>query len=207
MHRHGRVIHRAGQGDVSRGEPSALGEQNGPGLEIETLGADIAARGFRPIDRDGVAVPGRHLLDHDGVGAARHDAAGKYARRLAGSDLAVEWLARRDLADHPETGGRPRHIGGAHRIAIHGRDVGRRLGAQRREVGGEHPAMGIDQGACSAGNGAASASTSARASATESSAMLACSFRRGNGPTCRRSSRPAGSPRCVIPRSTAFTMS
>src|SRR5437879_8648635 len=32
-----------------------------------------------------------------------------------------------------------------YRIAVHGGDVGRRLGAARREIGGEHPPMGVGE--------------------------------------------------------------
>ena len=38
-----------------------------------------------------------------------------------------------------------RHVGGAHRIAVHGGDVVRRLGAPRREVRGEHAAFGFGE--------------------------------------------------------------
>ncbi len=38
-----------------------------------------------------------------------------------------------------------RDIGGAHRIAVHRRHVGRRLGAQRRDIGGQHAAFGFDE--------------------------------------------------------------
>jgi hypothetical protein len=52
----------------------------------------------------------------------------------------------RDLADELQRGRHLRHIGGAHRIAVHRRHVGRRLGAQRRHVSGEHAAFGFDEG-------------------------------------------------------------
>ena len=87
----------------------------------------------------------RVLLDDDGVGAGRHHAAGEDARGLSGADLAVERPARRDLADQLQRRRHLRDIGGAHRIAVHRRHVGRRLGAQRRDIGGQHAAFGFDQ--------------------------------------------------------------
>ena len=172
VHRHGGVVHGAGEREVARGQATALGDERGAGLEIEPLGADVAALGLRPLDGDDIAVARGDLLDHHGVGAARHHAAGEDARRLAGPDLAIERPPRRDLADDGETRRRRRHIGGAHRIAVHGGDIGRRLGAQRREIGREHAAAGIRAGRpAPPASGTASASTSASASATESSAM------------------------------------
>ena len=57
-----------------------------------------------------------------------------------GSDLAVEGMAGGDLADHRQRRRRLRDIGGAHGIAVHGGDGGRRLRAQRRQILGQHAA-------------------------------------------------------------------
>ena len=53
----------------------------------------------------------------------------------------IERMAGRDLADQSEPRRRGGDVGGAHRVAVHGGDRGGRLGAQRREIGGEHAAV------------------------------------------------------------------
>jgi hypothetical protein len=80
-----------------------------------------------------------------GIGAARHPAAGEAARGFAAPDGVVERPSGRDLADHLEARRRVGDVGRAHGVAVHGRHVGGRLGALRREVGGEHAMMGVDQ--------------------------------------------------------------
>ena len=58
-------------------------------------------------------------------------------------DLAVERMTGGDFADQRERDRALRHVGGAHGIAVHGRDRGRRLRAQRIHVFGEHAAERI----------------------------------------------------------------
>ena len=64
-----------------------------------------ARRMWRPalhrlVDPHGVAVARGVLLQQDGVGAWRHDAAGEQAHGLAGADAAVERMAGGGGADH-----------------------------------------------------------------------------------------------------------
>ena len=47
----------------------------------------------------------------------------------------------RDLADELQAHGRCGDVRGAHRVAVHGGNIGRRLRAQRREIRGEHAAV------------------------------------------------------------------
>ncbi len=102
------------------------------------------ARGF--LDRDLVAVAFGQLLDHDGVGAIGHHAAGEDTRGLSGADRAVERMACRDFADQRQRHRRLRDIFGAHRVAVHRRDRVRRLRAQGGHVGGQHTAARFVQG-------------------------------------------------------------
>ena len=85
------------------------------------------------------------LLDDDRVGAGRQHAAGEDARRLAGADAcpANGWPAATSPISLSRAG--TRDVGGAHRIAVHGGDVGGRLRAQRREIGGEHAAVRLGE--------------------------------------------------------------
>ena len=64
-----------------------------------------ARRMWRPavtasFTRTSVPVAVGVLLQQDGVGALRHDAAGEQAHRLAGADSALERVAGRGAADH-----------------------------------------------------------------------------------------------------------
>ena len=85
----------------------------------------------------------RVLLDDDGVGAGRYDATGEDARGLTLVHAAREWMSGCDLADDFERHRNTRHVGRADRVAVHGGEIGRRLGAQRYHVGGEHAAVRI----------------------------------------------------------------
>ena len=106
-------------------------------------------------------------------------AAGEDARGFAGADVAGERPAGRDLADHAQMRGRARDVGGAHRIAVHGGDVLRRLGAPRREIFGQHAAFGVVERHLLGRRAARRLrSTCASASATGSSAMSALLSRR-----------------------------
>jgi hypothetical protein len=78
----------------------------------------------------------------DGVGALRDHAAGKNPHRFASANAGIEWAARRDLADHFEPRRDMGRIGGPDRIAVHRRHRLWRLGAQCRDIAGEHAMMG-----------------------------------------------------------------
>ena len=177
-----------------------------------SLKSSPARRMCRParsgvIDDHALAVARGVLLDHDGVGAGRDDAAGEDARGLAGAHLALERMAGRDLARDLERHRHARHIGGAHRIAVHGGEIGRRLRAQRRDV--RRPAPGRRRrsaAASSRGSGSTPSSTRASASATDNNAAMptpwTCDLdgrRRGSGRTCRPAFRAAGCLRSACP--------
>ena len=70
--------------------------------------------------------------------ACRHHAAGEDARRMARLHFAFEGMAGGDFADQLQLDRRLRYVGGAHRIAVHGRNRGRGLSAQSGQVLGEH---------------------------------------------------------------------
>jgi hypothetical protein len=143
MDGHRRMVHGGGERDVAAGEAAAFGEAHFAFAEIEPGRAHIATALGRGIDHDRVAIARRVLLDHDGVASCGQDAAGENARGFAGIDAAGEWPPRRDLADQLEPRGRARHVLGAHRIAVHGGDIFRRLRAERAEVFGEDAAFGF----------------------------------------------------------------
>ena len=92
---------------------------------------------------DGVAVALGQLLDDNRIGAGRHKAAGENARRLSGADTAGERPAGGNLADDLQAYRGVGHVGRAHGVTVHGRDIGRRLGAQRFEIVGQHAAVGF----------------------------------------------------------------
>ena len=137
------VIGRRSQRDVAGGQPAAGGKQKLALGEIESGRAQIVADGRGAGKRDPVALALRLFLNDDGVGAARDGRAGEDANGFARADFAVEGASRRRLADHAERNGRACRIGGAERIAVHGRIDERRLGAQRDHVVRQHPAEGF----------------------------------------------------------------
>ena len=67
--------------------------------------------------------------------------------------LAAERMAGRDFADHLERRRHCRDARRAHRVAVHRREILRRLRAQRRDVGGEHAAMRVGQRGLFGGQG------------------------------------------------------
>ena len=105
------MVHGGGQHDVAAGEPPALAQQHGALGEIDAALAHIAAERGRLVDDDLVAVAAGDLLDHHGVGAGRHHAAGEDARGFAGADRAVEGMAGGDLADQLQRHRRLGHVG------------------------------------------------------------------------------------------------
>ena len=85
-------------------------------------------------NHDDIAIARRDFLDDDRVRALRNDAAGENAHRLACADRAVERAAGRHFADHAQARRSLRDIRRPNGIAIHGGEVGWRLGAQRGEI-------------------------------------------------------------------------
>ena len=87
------MVHGGGEHQLARAEPCAGSEQHVALLEILSARADVAAGGSAPY-RDARPRALGILLDHDGVGAARHGRAGEDAHRFAAADAARE-AARR----------------------------------------------------------------------------------------------------------------
>ena len=75
----------------------------------------------------------------------RDDAAGEQAHGLAGADAAVERVAGGGGADRRVSVALQRAVGGAQRVAVHGGDVGRRLGQARDHRGGGDAVPGLGQ--------------------------------------------------------------
>ena len=71
------------------------------------------------------------FLDHDLVGTRRHGGAGGNPHGTTGLERAAERMAGGRLALQGQADAGRVEIGRAHRIAIHGRDVRRRLGQKR----------------------------------------------------------------------------
>ena len=85
----------------------------------------------------------RILLKEDRVGPFRDRCAGEDAHGLALADRPCVSLAGGRGADHREPRGEGGHILRAHRVAIHGRGVERRLGPQRRKRPGENAPVSL----------------------------------------------------------------
>ena len=143
MHWHGGMVHRGREGNIAIGKPAALGEQHRAAFEIEALDADMLAFARGRGDGDSVALTRGVFLDDDRVSAGGQDTAGENARGLAGADRAVKRMSGCDFADDFELDRHSGNVRRTHRVTVHRGDVGRRLGAQRRDVGGEHPPVGV----------------------------------------------------------------
>jgi len=103
----------------------------------------MAALAHRLEHGDSIALTLGDFLNDDRVGAGRHDTAGKNPRCFAGPDLGCERPTGRDFTDYAQVDWGGHDVRRARRIAIHCRQVGRRLGPQRLEIGGEHAAERI----------------------------------------------------------------
>jgi hypothetical protein len=135
------MIHGSGEREIAVAEAATLAEQHCAAFEVETLDADMFALARSHSNDHGAALACRVLLDHDRVGARRQDAARENARGFAGADRAAKWMSGCNFADELELDRRLGHVNRAHRVAVHRRNVGRRLGAQRRDIGGEQAAV------------------------------------------------------------------
>ena len=168
-----------------------------PCVKSMPCGAHIAALGRGLLDGDAVAVARGKLLDHHGVAAGRHHAAGENARGLACFDLAVEGMAGGDFADDLQRGRRVRHVGSRARHSRPWRK--RRPAAACAAPRDPRPARGRAHDRASRFRPAARrrlSSTRAKASATGISG-IALGLRPSTGRICRRFSPAAGCPRCA----------
>ena len=149
MHRHRRVVHGGGEREIAVAEAAALGEQHRPTREVEPSDADVAADSGAGGDDDGVALLGGVLLDRDGVGAGRQNAAGEDARRFTVADRALESVSllsgarpHRDAGlPQPSPAPRPTSAVGPRSRPWPRRRPG--LRAQRRDIRGQHAAVGL----------------------------------------------------------------
>ncbi len=116
-----------GQRDPRRGQLLAGRDQHIPLGEIRSARADMIARHRRPLARkvQGGAITRRLLLDENGIGAGGHGRASEDPRRLVRPERAIEPAPGLALAHHLP---RPGQFGEADRIAVHRRQIGRRLG-------------------------------------------------------------------------------
>ena len=138
------MVHRRGQRQVAVGEPLALAQQH------RRLARSRCPRRGRCGRRgvgfsNGDVSPSRAVFSWMTTVSAPSGMTPPVKMRAASPapTRPVERMAGRDLADHLERRRRAGDVGGAHRIAVHGGDGGRRLGAQRGEIVGEHAAMRV----------------------------------------------------------------
>ena len=136
------VPHGGGEGEFARAEAAADVEKLHAGAEIAAARANVAEIDFVALDDDGIAVAGGVFLDDDAVGAFGHGCAGEDAHGLAGADATSERVPGGGFADQLEARRQRRGIGGAHRVAVHGRGVEGRLRQARRKRLGENASVG-----------------------------------------------------------------
>ena len=198
VHRHGRIVHGGREREVAVAEAAALAAAAPRPARSRAPRRGRACLWRRAVvDDDGVALALGVLLDHDGVGARRDDAAGEDARGFARADRAVERMSGRDLADELE----PRPACWRHRAR-----------ARRSRPSPRHPPAA----ACAVPRGRRRARGRARraSGAAHGGQRLAHPRVRGRAPlrpasaprptppldsarTCRRASRSGGCPRCA----------
>ena len=137
------MVGGGGQSDVARGEAAAGRNHGVAGGKVLAGAADVTAGGDCLVHPHLGAGGGRVLLQQDGIGAMRHDAAGEQADDLAGADSALERVAGRGAADDVQFGAECT-VGGAQGVAVHRRDIGRRLGqaGDHRRGGDAAPGIG-----------------------------------------------------------------
>ena len=129
------MVGRGGEADIACGHPPSGRHHCVAGGKVLAGAADVALGGYGFVDADRVAVARGVLLQQDGVGAWRNHAAGEDAHGLAGADAAVERMAGGRAADHAQ-GRAERAVGRAQGVAVHRRDVRRRLGEAGEHRGG-----------------------------------------------------------------------
>ena len=142
-----RHIGRGDQRNLARAEAPTGLEHRLSSLEIKPLAADMAAGGGAFFDpHPAFRTGGRMFLDDDGIGPIGYRAAGKDAQRLTLLEEARKRCPGRRFADEPQLERRCGHIGRPDRIAVHGREIVRRLGTSRHDRIGEHAAQSLGQG-------------------------------------------------------------
>ena len=86
MHAEPGVVGRGGEAHVACGDAAAGGHHGVAAGEVLAGAANVAAGLHRFVDPHGVAVTGGVLLQQDGVGTLRDNAAGEQSHGLAGAD-------------------------------------------------------------------------------------------------------------------------
>ncbi len=137
-------VHRRGEADVAGGEHPSRLEADVPGAEVEAGRAHVVPLGHALAHGDALALGLDVLLDDHRVGALGQRSAGEDADGLARPERALVGAARGRGPDEPQGDGRLLEVGGAHGVAVHGRDGDRRLRHPGDDVGREHPAEGVD---------------------------------------------------------------
>ena len=162
------------------------------------LAADIAPFGGGLLHFDAVAVAAGHFLDDDGIGAGGITPPVKMRAASPGSDRCGKRPAGRHFADDMKARRRLRDVGGAHRIAVHRRDIRRRLGAQRLEIEASTRPSASSSGTSSGGSGVGLCKHALqRLGDREQRHGIHSSTSRDNGRNGRRSFRRAGCLRCA----------
>ena len=138
------MAHRGGQCHIGGRQHAALTDQGIACREIKPRFADVAQPVFVGC-RDDLVIRSRDMfLQHDGIRPFGHGRAGKNADGLFGFEVACEGLTRDRFPDHLQRLAGVKILR-AHGIAIHGRSVEGRLGAQGAERGGCHPPQSAHQ--------------------------------------------------------------
>ena len=134
MHFEPGVVHGGRQHQVAVRQAAPLAQQVLIPRKIDALGAHVAPRGSLFLDCDAVGVSGGELLNHHGIAAGRHDAAGKNSRGFAWPDFSGKGMTRRHLTDDFKCDRGQRDITATDRVTIHSRQRGRWLRAQGDNV-------------------------------------------------------------------------
>ena len=124
------MVHSGGKHQIAICQATPFAQQHLIACKIDALRPNIAVFGCGLLDCNGIASPRCELLNNHCVAACRHDAASENARRLAWPDLSGKGTPRCNFTYNFKSDGRRCHVSRPHGVAVHGRDCGRRLGAQ-----------------------------------------------------------------------------
>src|SRR6185437_13736131 len=137
------MIHCRGQHEIAIGEPSSLAQKNLALRKVDPLIADVSAMSSRLLDNDRIFRDRRKFLDHNGVTAGGHDAAGKDPRRLIWTDHSRKWMTSSNFTYHFKCHRSFCDICCADRKSIHCRNRRGGLSAESCEILNEDATKGI----------------------------------------------------------------
>ena len=143
MDPHASVIHRGGESEIAIRKAAALVEEDRPAPKIESFDSHMFAPGGTDGHNDSVIFPRRILLNDNRVRTCRQNAAGEDPCGLPRTNAPAERMSGRNFAHHLQPRRNCRHIGGAHRVTIHGRHIGRGLRPQRLQINSQHATVGL----------------------------------------------------------------